>query len=207
MTTIEKHLRTGDSLIMANNDFYGGQRPPANDYPPAPYYNQPYTPSPQSTPAPSYSSYAAPGASATPGAGHQRTGPSPFDTVFDDNAYPMNSRNPTPAASTGDLSQQNAYYDASYQGQGGYAPGAPRPYPEDIPLQDRPKDPEMNSDAPNDHVYDATQTRRKKGRKVRVGELGMFGADKKRIPWVVYIFTVAQVAVFIGQMIRAGKLF
>ncbi|KAL2212152.1 rhomboid-domain-containing protein [Sarocladium strictum] len=186
---------------MAGNDYYYGsqQKPPTHDTPsPAPYYNAAYAPSPQSTPAPSYhSGYPAPGPSHPYGQRQQQTGPSPFDTVFDDNAYPMNSRNPTPAASTGDIAHQNPYYDTSYQNQGGA-----RPYNEDIPLQDRPKDPETN-----DHIYDAAgQPKRQKSNKVRFGELGMFGADKKRIPWVVYALTVIQVAVFIGEIVRNGIL-
>lgn len=64
----------------------------------------------------------------------------------------------------------------------------------------------------NDHIYDApagasgSKRRRKKDRKVGLGELGMFGADKKRIPWVVYIFSVAQVAFFIATIVRNGKV-
>lgn len=193
-------LRAKIVYAMAGNDYYYGsqQRPPTHDTPsPAPYYNAAYAPSPQSTPAPSYhSGYPAPGPSHPYGQRQQQTGPSPFDTVFDDNAYPMNSRNPTPAASTGDIAHQNPYYDTSYQSQGGA-----RPYNEDIPLQDRPKDPETN-----DHIYDAAgQPTRQKSHKVRFGELGMFGADKKRIPWVVYALTIIQVAVFIGEIVRNGK--
>ena len=80
------------SCIMAANDYYyGSQRPPANDSPsPAPHYNSAYAPSPSSTPAPSYhSGYPAPGPSHAYGQRQQQTGPSPFDTVFDDNAYPI----------------------------------------------------------------------------------------------------------------------
>jgi hypothetical protein len=37
------------------------------------------------------------------------------------------------------------------------------------------------------------------------GELGMFrSSGKKRIPWVVYALTVAQIAVFIGEIIKNG---
>ena len=187
---------------MSSNDYYyGGQRPPAADSPsPAPYYNASYGPTPppqQPTPASSYHpGYPPSGPSHGYDSRQQHTGPSPFDTVFDDNAYPYNSRNATPAASTGDIAHQNPY-DTSYKSQ-----GAPRPYHEDIPLQDRAKDVETS-----DHIYDASgQPKRQKSRKVRFGELGMFGADRKRIPWVVYLLTTVQIAVFIGEIVKNGKM-
>jgi len=94
----------------------------------------------------------------------------------------------------------SAYYGA------GAATTSPvdRPYPaEDIPLQERSsKDPEQN-----DHIYDAPSRRGKsKKHKVRGGQLGMAGSDKKRIPWVVYIFTAAQIGVFIGEIVRNAIL-
>jgi hypothetical protein len=58
----------------------------------------------------------------------------------------------------------------------------------------------------NDHIYDAPGRNRKgKKGKVRLGELGMLGANNKRIPWVVYIFSVVQIAVFIACIARNGK--
>lgn len=62
-----------------------------------------------------------------------------------------------------------------------------------------------------DHVYDApgaaAHGRRGKTKgKVGLGQLGMFGADRKRIPWVTYILTVAQVVVFIVEIARNGEL-
>ena len=81
---------------------------------------------------------------------------------------------------------------------------------DNIPLQDRAGKDAVDP-ALNDHVYDAPgetrQTRRKKAKKVPLGALGMFGADKKRIPWVVYIFTVVQIAVFVGEIVKNGLLF
>lgn len=96
------------------------------------------------------------------------------------------------------MSPQNAYPDTSYHGSRRES----RPnVAEDIPLQDRSKDPEQT-----DHIYDAPTRRRKsKKGKVRLGELGMMGSDKKRIPWVVYIFTAVQVGVFIGEVVRNGE--
>jgi hypothetical protein len=74
---------------------------------------------------------------------------------------------------------------------------------DDIPLQSQSrtsaKDTEMQ-----DHVYDAPQRPRKRKGAVRFGELGMFGANAKRIPWVVYFFTIVQVAVFIGEIVKNG---
>lgn len=61
----------------------------------------------------------------------------------------------------------------------------------------------------NDHIYDApggrSGSKKKKKKGVGLGELGMFGADKKRIPWVVYIFTLVQIGVFIGEIVRNCK--
>ncbi|SPN98921.1 related to membrane protein [Cephalotrichum gorgonifer] len=148
---------------------------------------------------------------------------SPFDTAFDDNAYPMNmhSNNPSStnlgpySSSTMNLPQQQQYpqhpqqrQDTTYYGAGNVSPDHGGPYPpEDIPLQNRPhKDAEMGQD----HVYDAPGAtaagRRKKKGKVGLGQLGMIGADRKRIPWVVYILTIAQVIVFIVEIARNGVL-
>lgn len=197
---------------MAHNDYYGAgdnnyNRQPGSfaDYPtasPSPVsYHQgppPYnSPSPVQRPGNDHGNYA-----------------SPFDTAFDDHVYPMNanSRNPSPSvgpySSTLSLSQPQ---DTAYYGANNLSPEQSRPYPpEAIPLQDRNKDAEMGM---NDHVYDAPgaaaaahdERRRKKKGKVGLGELGMFGAGRKRIPWVVYILTVAQVIVFIVEIARNGK--
>ncbi|EKJ76658.1 hypothetical protein FPSE_03208 [Fusarium pseudograminearum CS3096] len=135
-----------------------------------------------------------------------QTGQSPFDTVFDDHVYPANpNARPTPGSSTADIGQQGFYQDTSYHG--GATDAAGRPYgQEDIPLQDRtPKNDDVEM---NDHVYDAPGRPKKKSKKdkVRLGELGMIGSDKKRIPWVVYLFSVIQVAVFIAEVARMGVL-
>ncbi|KAJ0324141.1 hypothetical protein Brms1b_001388 [Colletotrichum noveboracense] len=109
--------------------------------------------------------------------------------------------------------QPNPYaQDTAYYGNQAVSPDSSRPHvADDIPLQSRqetqPKDVEMND---NDHVYDAPQgSRRSKSRrdksKVGFGQLGMFGADRKGIPWVVYVFTLVQVAVFIAEIVKNGK--
>lgn len=72
-----------------------------------------------------------------------------------------------------------------------------------IPLQDR-----NGKDAVSemeDHVYEAPKRKEKKKQGVRFGELGMFGAYGNRIPWVVYIFSIAQIGVFIGELVDNGK--
>ncbi|KAL1852855.1 hypothetical protein Daus18300_012019 [Diaporthe australafricana] len=120
---------------------------------------------------------------------------SPFDTVFDDHAYPATSYQ-SATSSRQHLTGQ----DTSYHGGNG-SPSDDRVHSQDaIPLQDRGvKD--ANDDL--DHVYEAPRrkrTERKQG--VRFGELGMFGAYGNRIPWVVYIFTVVQVGVFIGEIAK-----
>ena len=72
-----------------------------------------------------------------------------------------------------------------------------------IPLQDRmPKD--SAADA-TDHVYEAPPRKKAKKAAVRFGELGMFGANSKRIPWVVYLFSIVQVGVFIGEIVKNGE--
>lgn len=144
-----------------------------------------------STPAPSYSSqqqHLAPGDRPPPGAS-----PSPFDTVFDDHVYPASTYQTTPASSQHRLSQQ----DTSY-------PGPSPVHSDDIPLQNQAqrypsKDAEMQ-----DHVYDASQSRARRAR-VRFGELGMLGSNRKKIPFVVYFLTLVQVAVFIGELVKNGE--
>lgn len=203
---------------MAANDYYHGSQQPPYDNPPStsPYYNPHNNISPQSTPAPPYQSgYSTPSVTNPPAAGTSHgaqtnqpahgTEQSPFDTVFDDHVYPVNSnQRPNPGASSSDMSQQGYYgQDTGYYSQ--YGQGQPH-HGQDIPLQDRPpKDVEMN-----DHIYDApggshgSKKKNKQG-KVRLGELGMFGSGKKRIPWIVYLFSLIQVGVFIGEIVRNSK--
>ena len=74
---------------------------------------------------------------------------------------------------------------------------------DDIPLQDRSSANKYGD--MTDHVYEAPQRQKKPRRgRVRIGELGMLGANAKRIPWVVYVFTVIQVAVFIAEIVKNG---
>ncbi|KAI5461216.1 hypothetical protein BGZ63DRAFT_229950 [Mariannaea sp. PMI_226] len=207
---------------MASHDYYHGhqQAPYTSTQSPSPYHNQADTPSPSSTPAPPYQAaytaptYAPQGTTTHDSPVNQHPGntQSPFDTVFDDNTYPMDPRHSAHHANSGDISQQGYYHqDTGYYGGGVADPAAAPPQhghppysPDDILLQDRPN---KNGEA-DDHIYDApTQTgRRKERRKVQLGELGMFGSNKKRIPWVVYLFSLIQVGVFIGEIVRNGIL-
>ncbi|KHN95744.1 Rhomboid family protein [Metarhizium album ARSEF 1941] len=184
---------------MTSNNYYydNSQRPPPSYHStPDPYAQQAHMPyhgdqSFSAAPNP----YRVDGSS---GQLHgQQTGQSPFVSVFDDN-YAVGSTN--------NLQQghQGQYPDTAYYGQAGVA-GASHARG-DIPLQNR----AGKNDDVNDHIYDASDAATsgggRKKKKIRVGELGMFGSDKNRIPWVCYVFTVVQVAVFIGEIIKNGLL-
>lgn len=160
-------------------------------------------------------------------------GPSPFDTVFDDHVYPMNSQQNqtrTPGGG-GSYANSNAsrqqQQDTAYYGSGGGG-GAAGPGPggvsrmnsddrmtsaDDIPLQDRHR--QKDDAEANDHVYDSngalpggsgSRRRRPDQRKIRFGELGMLGSGKKKIAWVCYIFSIIQGAVFIGEIVNNAQL-
>ena len=76
---------------------------------------------------------------------------------------------------------------------------------DDIPLQDHGNNRNSVKDQDlQDHVYDAPQRKKKKGR-VQFGELGMMGSNPKKIPFMVYIFTIIQVGVFIAEIVKNGK--
>ncbi|KAL2167638.1 hypothetical protein VTG60DRAFT_975 [Thermothelomyces hinnuleus] len=163
------------------------------------YYNQKPLPDPVSPvydsdrPAPSSSSFYSTPAPSSNSRQHlapgdrppQGVSPSPFDTVFDDHVYPASTH-----SSMHRLSQQDTGYH-------GHSPVSN----DGIPLQDRQrlssKDAEMQ-----DHVYDAPQPKKARRGHVRFGELGMLGSNRKKIPFVVYFFTLVQVAVFIGEIVR-----
>jgi membrane associated rhomboid family serine protease len=194
---------------MAANDYYNDNyRPQTHNLHTTP---SPAPPSLYDNQAPPYSSYSQAPSPAPTGGPHAppkiSTGPSPFDTVFDDHVYPMN--NQTNHAGNSPINNmaspqtpqtpQGAYPDTAYHGG---RRESQQNLAEDIPLQVRVKDPEQS-----DHIYDAQprQHKRKKG-KVRLGEFGMIGSDKNRIPWVVYTISFAQVAVFIAEIVRNATL-
>ena len=137
-------------------------------------------------------------------------GASPFETVFDDHMYPAASRQATNM--TGG--------DTSYYGAVSRTPSEDNMLasvgPDGIPLRDRVGNKIGGAESP-DHVYDIPQggmagavpggAAGGNGRKARFGELGMLGANnRKRIPFVVYIFTIAQIAVFIAEIVKNGIL-
>ncbi|OTB02281.1 hypothetical protein M426DRAFT_322857 [Hypoxylon sp. CI-4A] len=177
---------------MAANDYYNDSS--------SRHYNTGYAPSVASTnpPPPSYTTQ-------PPGHHQDRTGASPFDTVFDDHVYPTNSH----AQQTPDsinTSQQSFAYDTRYHGA---APGDVSPVgTDDIPLRNQNKTPGYVADS-TDHVYDVQDQetgRRGLPKRLRFGELGMLGSEKRRIPVVVYLFSLIQIAVFIAELVKAAQL-
>lgn len=117
---------------------------------------------------------------------------SPFETDFDD---------PYASKSTASSRQHLADPNAPYQGSSSQSPSEDALHGNAIPLQDRAaKDPVGDID----HVYEAPRRRNTKKQGVRFGELGMLGAYGNKVPWVVYIFTAAQIGVFIGEIVKNG---
>ncbi|KZZ97551.1 DHHC zinc finger membrane protein [Moelleriella libera RCEF 2490] len=181
--------------MASNNSYYSGKQyadPPSYNASSNPYQYSNYPPQGQPAAAPQ---------SFGPGGGVHQQHPqqpesSPFDSVFDDRYVTQSSSS---------LPRSGHYPDTSYHGQGG---SGVRNAPNDIPLQDR----VGKNDEVTDHIYDAPDNgaagrgRRSQKKGIRVGELGMFGSNRKRIPWVCYIFTVVQVGVFVGEVIKNGML-
>ncbi|EFX05354.1 rhomboid family membrane protein [Grosmannia clavigera kw1407] len=163
----------------------------------------------QSSSADSYSGTTVVGGSSTP-VGASTSNLSPFDTVFDDHMYPA-----------GTYQQQQSLPGQQQQHEPDTAYYGARRTPsqenmlqavDGIPLRDRGGG---GMDSP-DHVYDIPQGGTSKHKQqqqqqtskgpVRFGELGMFGASRRRIPYVVYLLTTVQVAVFIAEIVRNGIL-
>ncbi|KAK8129274.1 ribonuclease P protein subunit 3 [Apiospora kogelbergensis] len=183
---------------MAANDYYNdGSRPYHGAYDPTSTHQ---VPAPVAHPSYSHSDRP------SPAPGKQQTGASPFDTVFDDHVYPSNSP-------MGGHSQQSFAQDTSYHSA---APGDVSPVGDDIPLRNQPGTnkfgPPGGGMAPmdsNDHVYDAEGPPRQRGKgrgRLGFGEIGMIGANKRRIPFVVYLLSIIQIAVFIGELVKAAQL-
>lgn len=191
---------------MASNEYYNSKPLPQPTPSPQPYYSRSYGGGQSSTYEPSIPPPYSPQPHHPVAANHpprpvsplNAPTPSPFDTPFDDHVYPASSHQ-TPSSSRQQLSQQDTdYHGLSRVPSDEMAYNHPT---DDIPLQNRPKDLDGND---IDHVYEAPR-RRKSKKAVRFGELGMLGSNTKRIPWVVYIFTVAQIGVFIGEIVKNGK--
>ncbi|KAK4172994.1 hypothetical protein QBC36DRAFT_64633, partial [Triangularia setosa] len=183
---------------MASNEYYSQASRGDNNY----YggnHHQYDAESAYSAPAPAYSSHQNLVGKDRPAA--QGVSPSPFETVFDDHVYPA-----APSSSHRRLSQQDTSYRPLSRVPSDEMP-AYNHAPDDIPLQDNlQKHPSRNVEM-QDHVYDAAQqppTKPPSKGRVRLGELGMLGSGKKKIPLVVYFFTLVQVAVFIGELVKNG---
>ncbi|KAK5636003.1 hypothetical protein RRF57_011715 [Xylaria bambusicola] len=173
---------------MAANDYYGGSSS-------SHYHRNQYEPSiAPSGPPPSYTTN-------QPYQPHQQgqTPASPFETVFDDHVYPTQSR---PTSDSMGTSQQSFAQDTRYHGPN--SPGG-----DDIPLRQHNKPPGYLNDS-TDHVYDADPAPRRRNtnaaRGLRFGQLGMLGSDRKKIPIVVYLFSIIQIAVFIAELVKAAQL-
>lgn len=201
---------------MAANDYYNSGLSHRPDPAPSPYHSDSYNsridnsyePSVASTKPPTYVSQLP---STQQQQHHERSGApdynSPFVTDFDDHVHPMRQ---TPMGS-----QQNFAHDTRYHGSGQSAGDVSPIGGDDIPLQAQNKTGgptqgigPMDS---SDHVYDASQQRRntrqkddsgKKG--LYFGDMGMLGSNKRRIPIMVYLFSVIQIAVFIGELVKSG---
>ncbi|KAF2964957.1 hypothetical protein GQX73_g8615 [Xylaria multiplex] len=179
---------------MAANDYYGDSS--------SRYNRNQYEPSiAPSGPPPSYTTN-------SPHQHHQQgtTPASPFETVFDDHVYPSQTH-ARPALDSVGTSQQSFAQDTRYHG-----PGSPSGSPistDEIPLRQHNKPPGYLNDS-TDHVYDADPVPRRHGaatgRGIRFGQLGMLGSEKRRIPIVVYLFSIIQVAVFIAELVKAAQL-
>ncbi|KAK4679273.1 hypothetical protein QC764_202730 [Podospora pseudoanserina] len=194
---------------MASNEYYSQTSRADNQYYGGNDQYRTESPSAYSAPAPAYSSHhnlVGPGKDRPPAA--QGVSPSPFETVFDDHVYPAA---PSSSHQARRLSQQDTSYRPLSRVPSDEMP-AYNHAPDDIPLQDNmQKHPSRQHIEMQDHVYDTSSSQHQqppnkppsKGR-VRLGELGMLGSGKKKIPFVVYFFTIVQVAVFIGELVKNG---
>jgi hypothetical protein len=189
---------------MSNRDYYGNKPLPTPSA--HPYYSTPDDREPTAysgSVPPSYASQQHLAAAERPAPSVSplsAPSPSPFDTPFDDHVYPANSHQ-TPSSSQHQLSQQGTgYHDMSRASFDEMAYNHPT---DDIPLQNRASANKYGD--MTDHVYDAPQKKKSRRGRVRLGELGMLGSDAKRIPWVVYVFTVIQIGVFIGEIVKNGR--
>jgi hypothetical protein len=174
---------------MAPSDYY--HRPPRpqqqqQQQPPQPYY-QSYNSSAAPSIAPSYHTNPP---SRTPSTRPHDVDPvSPFEAPFDDHVYPIGRPNKPQYDSQSPLEADSRYYE-----QGGRLEQSNPSFQDDIPLQDHPAISAKDNNS-TDHVYDVpapalVEDRRKK--------------SKGRIPWLVYILTTIQVAVFIAEIVKNG---
>jgi hypothetical protein len=121
---------------------------------------------------------------------------SPFEGPFDDHVYPA-SRAPSQNSQNSFQNQDTAYI----------RPGGAKPqdsqdnFRDSIPLRNQ----GTKDGSPTDHVYDVGENAGIEGRRKPPRGFGMFGSDgKNRTAWAVWLFTTVQIAVFIGELIKAG---
>lgn len=209
---------------MAANDYYSsfnhGRREDA-PLPPVPQASPSPLPSPHPTrphiDTQNLGNYgnSYPSAHSHPSAHTHHTGHSPVSSPFTDNAYPTYPQNshmpPNPYGPTG---YEYGGDDTAYHGAAGY--GQHRPNDTDpfadgnaIPLHaQQPKTDASPSRYNNDPEGQAPLVggdgmRRDRSRRHKKKKDGWFTG---KIPWVVYTLTVVQIAVFIGEVIKNGKL-
>lgn len=125
----------------------------------------------------------------------QNISTSPYETDLDDHyaSKPL----PSSRQYSNDAHAPLGYPGSSSQ----HSPSEDALHENAIPLQDRNA---KDQGADVDHVYEAPRRKASKKQGVRFGELGMLGSYGNKIPWVVYIFTAAQIGVFIGEIIQNG---
>ncbi|KAL3418740.1 rhomboid family membrane protein [Phlyctema vagabunda] len=207
---------------MASNDYYNPhaqqqqQHPDQNQAQPTQPYYESYN-DPARPPLHSYNSTAPSYHSQAP---QPPTGPSPvspFEAPFDDHVYPLGgpatAHNYNPQDSQSSFGQDSRYYG---QGGGGRPQDSTNSFPEDIPLQNQSQHPAgaiKHQQPLTDHVYDAGESGIPPGatdgrhkRRSAMGTMFQGKGPKKRVPWVVYIFTIIQTAVFIAEIVKNAQL-
>ena len=140
-------------------------------------------------------------------------GPSPIHSPDPYTAYTPYHTQPAPSMSSSlEDSSYRPYADHSqpsiaspyYASGGGGREHEPSAYSDDIPLRQHPSKPDSDV-AIHDHLPDdpaiVDRPSRTVSRKRR--KEGFLG---RRIPWVVYTFTLIQVCVFIAELAKNGRL-
>ena len=189
---------------MAANYYYNPSS--RQDQTPQPYY-QSYSPQPPLSSAPSYHSQPPSLHPSLPSRNPSVASPvSPFEAPFDDHVYPAGGSDGQHRMD----SQSTLGADSRYYGQGGGGrQDSTTSFRDDIPLRDHPGAPSKSNFEGNDHVYDASDPTApphlmEEARPKRRSRLDFVKKPKGRIPWVTYILTTVQVAVFIAEIAKNG---
>ncbi|KAL8659062.1 MAG: hypothetical protein Q9202_007295 [Teloschistes flavicans] len=132
--------------------------------------------------------------------GQNNSSSSPFATPFDDPSYQP----------YGHPGQQSPGSDRLYAGGAGARPYAPSPYSEDIPLRNHASKQSQDPLSYNPHnpENETAYAMRPDGQQMpshgrRRKRKGFFSG---RVTWVVYFFTLVQIAVFIAEIARNAVL-